>query len=134
MLYAIHHAYIEGYSGNQQSIITLRSSIKEVEEAQLDFCFSDGHPLIDYSQFYDDIKLLASVDWSFMAETYWADTEADSDRKRRRQAEFLVNSFFPWTLVNAVGVANEGMLQIVTEKLSHCEHKPKLARVAAWYY
>jgi len=39
-----------------------------------------------------------------MQARYWSDTNTDNDRKRRRQAEFLVHNFFPLRLVEAVGV------------------------------
>lgn len=57
-----------------------------------------------FSEFYDDLARLDEVDWSLMRAQYWADTNDDLDRKRRRQAEFLVHQRFPVALIYAIGV------------------------------
>ncbi len=45
-----------------------------------------------------------AIDWEIMKDRYWNDTDEDGDRKRRRQAEFLVHQAVPWSLVRAVCV------------------------------
>ncbi|UTW68357.1 DUF4433 domain-containing protein [Anaerobacillus sp. HL2] len=44
------------------------------------------------------------MDWDVMESKYWFDTDDDPDRKRRRQAEFLVLRHFPLELVLGIGV------------------------------
>jgi hypothetical protein len=41
-----------------------------------------------------------------MESRYWNDTNENNDRKRRRQAEFLVRNFFPGQLITEIGVIN----------------------------
>ena len=50
-----------------------------------------------FTDFFDDLKDLDKIDWDLMQSRYWNDTNDDPDRKRRRQAEFLVHEFFPWS-------------------------------------
>ena len=50
---------------------------------------------------------LDAVDWPLMNTRYWADTDDDLDRKRRRQAEFLVHQGFPMTLIQEIGVMDQ---------------------------
>jgi hypothetical protein len=38
---------------------------------------------------------------------YWSDTVDDMDRKRRKQAEFLVYRHCPWSLICEIAVLNE---------------------------
>jgi hypothetical protein len=45
------------------------------------------------TDFYDDLNDLKEVDWNVMTLRIWKDTNDDPDRKRRRQAEFLVYHF-----------------------------------------
>jgi ssDNA thymidine ADP-ribosyltransferase, DarT len=47
-----------------------------------------------------------AIDWDVMKSRYWNDTNEDNDRKRRRQAEFLVRHFSPWQLITEIGVMN----------------------------
>jgi len=67
---------------------------------------------------------------------YWRDEVGDMDRQRRKQAEFLVHRFCPWTLIREIGVLNVRMKARVEEILSGFD--PGLRRVvnvrANWYY
>jgi len=42
-------------------------------------------------------------------ERYWAHTADDMDRQRRKQAEFLVHRFCPWSLIQRVAVVTAAM-------------------------
>ena len=45
------------------------------------------------------IRVPILIDWELMESKYWHDTDEDNSRKRRREAEFLIHKFCPWTLV-----------------------------------
>jgi len=47
------------------------------------------------SQFFNDEDSLEEVDWNAVKLKRWTDTEDDPDRKRRKQAEFLVFNELP---------------------------------------
>lgn len=98
MLYAIHKGYVEGYHGGQDDILHLEAQIEQIIQCGLPYVFSDGHAVIRISKFFNDLKYLKEIDWGLMKSTYWNDTQEDFDRKRKRQAEFLVHNFFPWNL------------------------------------
>lgn len=103
MLYAIHKGNVEGYNQGQNPVIHLVSEAEAVNAEGLAFVFTDGHAVMEYSCFYDHLDLLGFViDWDIMKDTYWADTPEDGDRKRRRQAEFLVHQFCPWRLITEI--------------------------------
>jgi hypothetical protein len=53
------------------------------------------------------------VDWSLVRGRYWSDTAEDNDRKRRKQAEFLVWQGLDWDLLDGIGVLNQSMQQRV---------------------
>lgn len=93
MLYSIHGGYVEGYSNGQRSVVHLVSSAEAVSASGAPFVFADGHAELDLSDFFDDLDDLNKIDWKIMKAAYWADTNEDGDRKRRRQAEFLVHRF-----------------------------------------
>jgi hypothetical protein len=135
MLYAIHSGFVEGYARGQAEIVHLVSSAEAVDDAGLPWVFSDGHaemaPLTD---FYDDLKDLDKIDWEIMNSRYWHDTNDDPDRKRRRQAEFLVHDFFPWNLVSCVGVLDQTIGGHVQEILRSSGHKPDIQVQRPWYY
>jgi hypothetical protein len=117
MLYAISRGGVEGYTEGQQPVIYLRSTAEMVDEAGLRWVFTEGHADMGYTDFFDDFRDLIKIDWPLMEERYWHDTDDDPDRKRRRQAEFLVHQFFPWELVSYVGVYDHSIAEVIGETI-----------------
>ena len=134
MLLSIHRGYVEGYTGGQRSVVHLVSSVKRIVAAGLPFVFADGHAEMALSEFFDDLDDLTKVDWRIMAETYWTDTDEDGDRKRRRQAEFFVDQFVPWSLVAKIGVLDRRMVDHVVEVVGAGADKPFVSVDPGWYY
>jgi hypothetical protein len=134
MLYTISRGNVAGYNQGQEPIIYLVSTAQAVRDARLQFVFTDGHAIMAYSEFHDDLANLNRVDWVLMQSRYWFDTAEQPDRKRRRQAEFLVHRSLPWRLITEIGVLNARVQSRVEALLSGVEHKP-VARVrTSWYY
>ncbi len=134
MLCAIHNGSVEGYDEGQTPILHLVSSAESVARSGLAFAFTDGHAEMAISDFFDDLRSLKKIDWEIMKAKWWYDTLSDNDRKRRRQAEFLVHDFFPWSLVAKVGVLNrtiEGEVNRLIQRLPHC---PEVSVERNWYY
>lgn len=87
---------------------------------------------MDYTDFFDDLENLPKVDWNLMEAKYWHDTNDDPDRKRRRQAEFLVHEFFPWELVSYIGVYDGSSAKTVREIVGG--GIPEVGIQRGWYY
>jgi hypothetical protein len=135
MLYAIHKGFVDGYDRGQSEIVHLVSSVEAVGKADLRWVFTDGHAeMAPLTEFYDNLRHLDQIDWEIMEATYWHDTDEDPDRKRRRQAEYLVRDFFPWKLVASVGVHNQTIADRVREILENVKHKPDVQITRGWYY
>jgi len=134
MLYLIKQGGVETYSGNQEEIIYLVTAIELIVKHSLQFVFTDGHAIMKITQFYDSLDELNKIDWKLIRAKYWADTTDDPDRKRRRQAEFLLYEHLPWCLIKGLVVFNERMLGTVNEILKGHKHVPKVYVKQGWYY
>lgn len=134
MLYAIKKGNVEGCSATQADIIYLVSSAQTIKTAGTGFVFTDGHGTMQLSEFYDDLNYLSEIDWNIMKEKYWRDTLEDPDRKRRRQAEFLVFSQFSWNYVEKIGVFNRRVQREIMDAISRGFHKPPVNIESGWYY
>lgn len=132
MLYAISRGAVEGYTEGQKPVIYLRSTVEAVVKAGLRWVFTEGHADMLFTDFFDDLKDLEKVDWALMRARYWTDTDEDPDRKRRRQAEFLVQNFFPWELVSYIGVYDLSIAQAVGEIIKG--GSPEVGVQRGWYY
>lgn len=130
MLYAIHKGNVPNCPEGQQPIVHLVSEVQKLVEAGLRFVFTDGHGIMALTNFYEDLSNLDAVDWELMNAQYWADTDDDPDRSRRRQAEFLVHDFFPWNLVTEIGVFSDKVKRQVETIGSSLSVRTR----RAWYY
>jgi hypothetical protein len=95
MLYKISRGGVPTYAGGQNDVLYLVGHAQAVASAKLGFVFTNGHARMAISQSFDDLRKLKEVDWAVMGSKYWHDTQEHPDRKWRRQAEFLVHSFWP---------------------------------------
>lgn len=135
MLYAINRGTVPSYQGGQNSVIHLVADIGTVETEGLDFVFTDGYAVMDYADFYTDLKFLGDViDWKLMESRFWFNTEDDPNRKCRRQAEFLVHQFLPWNLIQEIGVINTKIQIQVREILQKFNKQTPVEVYSKWYY
>lgn len=135
MLFAISRGNVAGYQEGQTQVIYLVADAESVESNGIDFAFTDGHAIMGYSSFYNELAGLDCViDWDLMNSRYWSDTEEDPDRKRRRQAEFLVYNCCPWHLIREIGVINSQVQRQVEELLRNINPCPPVRVYSNWYY
>jgi len=133
MLYTINWGNVP-CDGGQGALVHLVSTVQKVSKAGLGFAFSDGHGIMAYSNFYDDLARLDQLDWEVIASKNWADTTDDGDRKRRKQAEFLVLDRLPLQLLSAVVVRTPERRNEVETLLKRYELDLKVSVNPAWYY
>lgn len=133
MLCAIYHGRVKS-NLDQANVVHLVSTAGEVNNGGLDFAFTDGHAIMAFSQFYDDLVNLNQIDWEVMRARYWSDTYEDMDRKRRRQAEFLVHRLMPWTSISEIVVMKKSIEQIVQSMLEQEGDATVVRAERAWYY
>jgi hypothetical protein len=135
MLCAINQGKVRNYQAGQTPLLHLVTNAFDIAEIGWSYVFTDGHATMAYTEFYEDLDALPHViDWEIMEAKYWKDTDEDGDRKRRRQAEFLVYDFLPWELINHIGVINSTIRTQVLELLQHSVHKPTVSVHRNWYY
>ncbi|NJK74431.1 MAG: DUF4433 domain-containing protein [Richelia sp. CSU_2_1] len=134
MLYSINKGYVASYTQGQEPVIHRVSDVFNIENVGLDFVFTDGHAVMKLTTFFDNLYELYQIDWDVMEARYWNDTDEDNDRKRRRQAEFLVRNFFPWQLIAQIGVINSAIQAQVENILQNFTHKPAVIVRQNWYY
>jgi len=137
MLYAIHKGNIQGYDEGQGPLIYLVSSAQAVEASGAAFVFTDGHAIMaPLTNFFTDLAHLDRLDWGVIRGKYWFDSPQYPDRCRKRQAEFLVHRFFPWPLIEEIGVFDAPMQ---VRAVSIIKRFPESERVLVhvqrnWYY
>lgn len=134
MLYTIHKGNVQGYNGGQDLIVHLVAEAELIESQRLNFAFTDGHAVIAYINFYDNLQQLNVIDWELMKSRYWFNTTDDPNRKCRRQAEFLVYQSCPWKLVTEIGVKDNTVQSQVQQILQNFHLQTPVKVYSDWYY
>lgn len=136
MLLRLATKYKVDYTGTQDEIIYLRSTVEEMVTRDRKFVYSDGHGLARFTKWFDDLAKLKELDWEVIYADQWNDTAELPDRERRKQAEFLVYQSCGWSRVLEIGVMTRTMKARVATVLkahSQCKAPPVSVR-EEWYY
>lgn len=133
MLYTIMRGNVP-CAGGQENIIHLVGTAQHIAALGLGFAFTDGHGIMLYTGFYDDLGDLAEVDWDVIGANYWNDTAEDGDRKRRKQAEFLIRDRCPWTAISHIVVRSQERATQVTGIIAQLQYQPQVVVCSNWYY
>ncbi len=136
MLLQLKTNYVDGYREGQEPLIYLKSTAQRVATAGLPFVFTDGHGLAAFTSWFQDLAELGHVPWETVNRQYWKDTKEEPDRKRRKQAEFLIHQVCPWALIEEIGVYSAAMkTQVETALTQHGQGPyPSVQVRRSWYY
>lgn len=122
------------YRGGQGPVVhlqaDLRDTVRWAEEAGIPWAFSLSNAGAAYAQFRNRLENLGDIDWKSVD----ASDFRDSDVKEGKQAEFLVDGFFPWDLIELVGVHSPALLDRVRSVVPAPTLRPSVAVRRDWYY
>jgi len=109
MLYVIQNGYNNVPVTQANDIVYCISSVQQIIDHNLPFLFSNGHAVDGLSNFFEqkDLHNIDTIlDQNAINATYWRQ-EGDLDLKRRKEAEFLVETDIPITAITGWLVYSE---------------------------
>lgn len=122
------------YRGGQRPIVHLQADLHETVEWADDqgvaWAYSLSNAGAAYAQFRNRLHDLGDIDWDAVQNSDFR----EPDVKESKQAEFLVDGFFPWHLVELVGVYSSALLDQVRLVLPPSAVRPSVAIRGDWYY
>jgi len=87
------------------------------------------------SRQYNDLNDLDKLDWSIIFDKYWHDIPPlITDRKRKRQAEFLVYNHIPLSCIIGIGVINKEAEHIVKKMITESGQLLSVHLKPNWYF
>ena len=120
------------YRGGQDPIVHLEADLYAVtawaDQNQKRWAFTTSNAGAYYFDDYCSIDALDSIDWEAVEARDWRSC------KEGKQAEFLLEQHFPWTLVERIGVKSDAIQQQVNMVLRDAAHKPPATVIPNWYY
>ena len=75
-----------------------------------------------------DLAKLHEIDWGAVGATYWQHC------REGKQAEFLIEQYFPWRLVSRIGVRTIQAANITSAAIQAAAHRPPVQIMTYWYY
>lgn len=135
MLYVIYKANSGDleYKGGQEPIIHLETNcldtISWAEKNDLKWSFTKSNASAEYTtDFYVNTSDLKEIDWDAIRRTKWVQC------KEEKQAEFLVEKFFSWELIQRIGVHSTKVKNEVERIMKEAKYKPCVEIKRNWYY
>ena len=134
MLYMMHMGNSPDitYQGGQDSIIHLEAdlmnSIAWANTNGRRWVFTSSNAGSRYFEDFNDLTYLNQIDWSVINSSKW------SHARDKKQAEFLCEHSFEWSLIHRIGVSNQTVYQQVLNIINSSYHKPYVEVKNDWYY
>lgn len=136
MLYIIARGNHEdlAYRGGQRPILHLQvdltATVAWAEAQRIRWAFSLSNAGAYYTEFRCQLDQLGEVNWPAVNSTDFR----SNDVRDGKQAEFLIDSFFPWHLVEQIGVYSREIEDQAVQILQAADYRPPVARKPSWYY
>ncbi len=122
------------YRGGQGPIVHLecdfQAALHWAEKNEMRWAFTLTNAGSSYFEDRCDTSQLNEIDWDAVRAVDWK----KSIVKERKQAEFLMEEQFPWSLVERIGVHSRGIAQRTLALLDGITHRPSVATKPEWYY
>ena len=134
MLYMMHMGNSPDitYQGGQDSIIHLEAdlmnSIAWANSNGKRWVFTSSNAGSRYFEDTNDIANISRLNWNAINARYWNDVVEE------KQAEFLCEHSFDWSLIERIGVSNQTVYQKVLNIINSSYHKPYVEVKNDWYY
>jgi len=122
------------YTGGQEPIVHLQADmnacVQWAKQNGKPIAFSTSNAGSRTADFYNKKKDLDKVDWDAVGARWFT----DSGVRERKQAEFLVFDWFPWSLVEHVGVFDQNRATLAKQAISANTHRPTISIENSWYF
>lgn len=132
LIYRANHPELT-YRGGQGTIVhleaDLRQSVAWANANDRRWAFTSSNAASSYFEDYTDLSRLDKLDWDAIRANQWA-----GEREEGKQAEFLMESSFPWELVSRVGVLSNAIRDKVLCIVQSSAHRPGVVVKPSWYY
>ncbi|CAH1072449.1 type II toxin-antitoxin system toxin DNA ADP-ribosyl transferase DarT [Candidatus Nitrotoga sp. 1052] len=133
LIYCANHPDMT-YKGGQAPILHLEANLHEVVQWGIQqgrrWAFTLSNAGAFYTEFRNDLGQLNEVDWAAVAAPDFRDAQV----KEGKQAEFLLQEFFPWHLVRRIGVFDATVYGKVTNATQNAAHRPAVEVRREWYF
>lgn len=120
------------WQGGQAMIVHLQADLQTTvawaNQQGKRWAFTLSNAASGYFEDRCDLAQLNELNWNAIDARMWMDCRSE------KQAEFLIEDFFPWTLVEHVGVHSPEVGRSVLASYGAAAHRPIVSVESGWYY
>lgn len=120
------------YKGGQGPIIHLEADLYQTvawaKTVGKRWAFTLSNAGSNYFEDRASLGDLDEIDWQAVQAHNW------QGRQEAKQAEFLIEDWFPWQLVERIGVHSNAMVPSVIAARNQSNHRPTVEILPGWYY
>lgn len=131
LIYQSNHPELT-YKGGQSPIIHLEADLQRTvawaDGAERRWAFTLSNAGSYFFEDRSDLADVGDIDWNAVQAWDWRKC------KDGKQAEFLLEQYFPWELVDRIGVYSERQYRDVVNALPANGHRPRVEILRDWYY
>ena len=134
MLFLIHRGNHPdlSYRGGQKPIVHLETDLRQTvawaNNKKRKWAFTLSNAGANYFEDYADLHQLGKISWDAVQARDWREC------MHGKQAEFLIERSFPWSLVSRIGVYSAAIRDTVLTKLRKCNYSSPVDIKRDWYY
>lgn len=128
MLYTVNLGATNQPRGCQTEIVHLVSTVANATSLGRQWAISDGNAGSYTATFGAELRMLDELDWQAINAKYWSSVTFE------KQAEFLVEGFFPFNAFTSIGCHNDAVRDRVRAMLNGAGHQTPVMTKGEWYY
>ena len=136
MLYILHRGnhddidYRDGQGPIVHLVADLDASIQWAASGGIPWALSPTNASARYTSFFNQRADLNRIDWQAVFNRDFRDPAV----KEAKQAEFLMFNWFPWALVEQIGVFDQTVALTALQHIAGAAHQPPVLTKNAWYF
>jgi hypothetical protein len=122
--------YQEGQRPIVHLVADLDASLQWAAERGVPWALSPTNAGARYASFFNQREDFNRIDWQAVANRDFRDPSV----KEGKQAEFLMLNWFPWTLVEHIGVFDQNIKRTAEQAVDGATHQPPVRVQNGWYF
>ncbi|MBP5510497.1 MAG: DUF4433 domain-containing protein [Kiritimatiellae bacterium] len=127
-------AYRDGQEPIVHLVADMRAAIGWAQKQGCNWAFTNSNAGSEWFEDYNDMRSLEKLHWDIIESNQWNGWTDGQKTQAFKQAEFLVERFFPLSLVERIGVIDECRAEEVREMLTGIVPLEIIEIHRDWYY
>ena len=134
MLYNIRTGWGGIPKRENQDVVILVASLRDLEKRKVNFIFTDRHAFLQTAQFFGSLDQLNEIDWIILQRRDFKRDDNDPGKMERYQAEALIHSMVPIAGLRGIVCHTDAVADQVNQACARSNLSVKVIKKTEWYF